>query len=303
MVTKKLLLALLLTTPVCVVAQQSKDSVSYAISLINGYKGRIDYSEGLRILKKYAVLGDVNALNGLGICYSRGIGIMKNEEASYSCFMEAAQQGCGKSWLNLGYMHSDKKSYFHNDSKAREYFLKAIENGCLSALYPAACSYYYNEPIDYTEAYKLFYEGALHFQPESMYMIGLCNMYGQGTTQNFSQAEEWLNSAKLYGIKDAAEKLTELDSLQSSLNGNVINLQIKSVTPRGEIMYSFNSQKDANYYIMISSSLHTDRHFEKTLSCQEGNNCNTVSIDFPSGVYTFCIVLDNIIESKTFYIK
>ena len=66
--------------------------MNYAFSLLTGRTGRLDYEKGISILKDYATQGNADALNGLGICYLKGIGIAQNEEVAHSCFEEAAQQ-------------------------------------------------------------------------------------------------------------------------------------------------------------------------------------------------------------------
>lgn len=298
----KFLLLILLLLPLQLCAQQESDSINYAISLLSGLKGRIDTNKGYHLLKEYAEQGNPDALNGLGICYLKGLGTEQNEQMAYSCFQEASQQKCGKAWYNLGHIHANKQSSYYDLDEARYCFLQAIENGCFSALYSAGCCYYYSSPADYAESFNLFKQGASYLSPECMYMLGLCYMYGNGTSQDLFTAEEWLENARLYGCVEANAKIQELRDM--SIPEDALNLQIQECKVNGLLQFSFTLSAETECEIAVSSCLHVEDCFTKSIGlCQQGENNCIVKTNLKSGVYAFCLRAGNNMSSQTFYVK
>ncbi len=83
--------------------------------------GNQDYKEAIKYFEKAKDLGSVAAINSLGICYQKGLGVSKNEQKALEYFEEAVKKNYAYAYNNLGKYYEDEKDY----EKAKEYFIKS----------------------------------------------------------------------------------------------------------------------------------------------------------------------------------
>lgn len=203
---------------------------------------------------------NAEAMNALGMIYSKGVGISANEALGLEWLEKAANAGYAKAWYNLGQLYKE------NDAvKAMSYFEKAATSGYniawqkwgamllkgdgVSQDYPYAlnvfkqgankddsgCIYsvgymYYKGfgcTQDYNQAVQQFELAAQKGNLAAMYMLGLCYRNGYGITIDTERAKYWLNKSAAMGFKNAEIELA--DSEAENVNPNQIKTVSKSI--------------------------------------------------------------------------
>ena len=299
---KSFLITILLFLPAFLFGQQQEDSVGYAISLLNGVRGRIDYPRGISILREYAMVGNAAAINALGIAHLQGLGVEKNEDIALSLLKESAQSGYANSWLNLGQVYANENSKNYDRQEAVKCFDYAIEGGAVGAYYPAAFAAYYGigRDVNYDYAFCYFKRSAEMRIPESMYMLGLCYMNGQGTSQDLLLAEEWLENARLHGIAKTAEALENL-FLKRPISNDICNLSITQQPLNGDVEFVFDLKEDGHCWATVTSSLNPNDAVSEDLGiCHKGRNVKRIGHPSNKGVYVLTVFTNNNLTSITF---
>ena len=88
-----------------------------------GSKSTNDFKKAIEYFKKAKDLGNVAAINSLGLCYQNGFGVKKNLETSLKYFNEAAEKNYVYAYNNLG-KHYELLNDFDN---AYKYFLESAK--------------------------------------------------------------------------------------------------------------------------------------------------------------------------------
>nr|XP_020459014.1 protein sel-1 homolog 3-like [Monopterus albus] len=110
----------------------------YSILLMKGQGVKQNYTRGLRLLKKAAVMGSVDALNGLGWYHGS---ILNDHKHAMKYFEQAALNGSADGMFNLGIYHLNGKNPENpqkNETAAFQQFLNASRSGHVSASVEAA---------------------------------------------------------------------------------------------------------------------------------------------------------------------
>lgn len=118
--------------------------------------------------------GDTWAQNHIGVCYSEGDGVEKNDTLALKWFRIAAENGNITGQLNLG------ECYYNGEG--------GLE-------------------VDYTQATKWFRKAAESGLGIAQYQLGLCYFNGNGVEQNKEEAFRWLQMAARKDHKEARKFL------------------------------------------------------------------------------------------------
>lgn len=189
-----------------------------------------------------AAQGNPEAMNTLGMIYSKGISVEVNDALGIEWLQKSADTGYAKAWYNLGLFYKENQP-----AKAISYFEKAGTLGYSTAYaawgtmlmtgdgvpqnYPLAlsvfkqgtdkgnsyCTYtqgylYYKGfgcTQDYNQAIQLFEIAAQKSNPWAMYMLGLCYRNGYGVTIDLEKAKFWLNKSAAMGVKPSQMELAD----------------------------------------------------------------------------------------------
>ncbi|GEM_PF-466242 len=220
-----------------------------------------DPEQGIISYKKLANLGNGEAMNALGLIYSKGISVAPDEQQGLQWLENAAAAGYAKAWYNLGLLLKDADTEW-DQSKAINYFQKAATEGYDKAYhewggmvmkgkgtsqdYPLALhifkqgadkgdpsstysvGYMYYKGLgctqDYTMAVKQFESGALKGGLPAMYMLGLCYRNGYGVAIDTEKAKYWLNKSAKMGLKKSEIELATPEAENAQPN------QLKTVS-------------------------------------------------------------------------
>lgn len=201
--------------------------------------------------------GNAEAMNALGMVYSKGIGVSVDEILGIQWLEKAANAGYTKAWYNLGILCKENTPtkaivYFEkaatagyemawqkwgamqlkgdgvpkNYSIAMSIFKQGAEKGSASCIYSIGYMYYKGLGCeqDYNKAIQQFDLGSQKGNLAAIYMLGLCYRNGYGTTIDNEKAKYWLNKAASKGYKNAEIELT--DSEAENANPN----QVKTIS-------------------------------------------------------------------------
>lgn len=188
------------------------------------------------------IQGNAEAMNALGMIYSKGIGVTANEELGIEWMEKAANAGYAKAYYNLAILYTEKEpvkaiNYFEKaaiagyniawqkwgamllkgDGVPQDYpialsvFKKGADKGDSSCIYSLGYMYYkgFGCTQDYNNAVKQFELASEKGNLAAMYMLGLCYRNGYGITIDTEIAKYWLNKSATMGFKNAAIELAE----------------------------------------------------------------------------------------------
>ncbi|MBE6156558.1 MAG: SEL1-like repeat protein [Firmicutes bacterium] len=86
-----------------------------------GSKKHTDFKEAIKYFEKAKSLGNVAAINSLGLCYKKGLGVNKNLDKALKLFKEAANKNYVYALNNLGIYYESQNDY----NNAYKFFIKS----------------------------------------------------------------------------------------------------------------------------------------------------------------------------------
>ena len=209
----------------------------------NGINRPVNKAEGIKWFTKAAELGNAEAQNSLGDCYSDGKGVPQDQAEAVKWWRKAAEQGyisaqkilgdCyfygkgvpqdqaeGMKWWKkaadmgndadtqclLGMCYMDGDGVPQDYKIAAEWFRKSAEQGNMYAQCELGNSYYNGNgvPKDLTKAAEWYLKSAEQGNDTAQNNIGYAYQHGEGVPQNFAEAVKWYTKAAEQG-NDAAQ--------------------------------------------------------------------------------------------------
>ncbi len=134
---------------------------------------RADFQEGLEAynsgnylyafdeFRALALNGDAAAQYRLGVMYTKGQGVPKNDKEAALWYLKAAEQDDTRAQFIIAEMYAKGQGVPQDDKQAASWYLKAADHGF----------------------------------PKAQYTVGLMYAKGQGVAQDFIQAHKWLSLA------------------------------------------------------------------------------------------------------------
>jgi hypothetical protein len=121
-----------------------------------------DYKTAFNEWKPLAEQGDALAQHNLGVMYSNGSGVLKDNKEAVKWYRKAAEQGDASAQYNLGWMYDNGKGVLKDYKKAHKWYTKAAEQGDADAQYNLGWMYDNGEGVlkDYKEAHKWYTKAA-----------------------------------------------------------------------------------------------------------------------------------------------
>lgn len=141
---------------------------------------------------KAAKKGDADAQCRIGLCYSKGDGIDKDDKKAVSWWRKAAEQGHAMSQQFLGRSYEVGKGITKDPSQAVYWYRKSAEQGNDTALLMLALFYMTEKggQKDYAQAVYWLRKAEEKGQIEAIYWLGVCYSNGWGVDKNETQAFE-----------------------------------------------------------------------------------------------------------------
>jgi TPR repeat protein len=137
--------------------------------------------------------GDAHEQYKLGVFYSRGEGVEKDELAAFKWFRKAADQNLAPAQYTLGNYYHDGLTVEKDYAEAVRWYRKAIEQNHAGAQYNLGVCYRDGQgvPKDGPEAVHWFRKAADQNYAQAQYNLGVCYSLGQGVEQDLAEMLRW----------------------------------------------------------------------------------------------------------------
>ena len=163
-------------------------------------------------LEAGAVRGDATAQLALGLSYSEGREVPKDDAKAASLVTKAAQQGHTVAEYRLGAIYERGVGLPKDLAQAKMWYERAAKGGNRKAMHNLAVLYADGAGVgqNLQEAARWFREGAEYGLADSQYNLGILLERGMGVTKNLGEAAKWFAVAASQGDAGAAERLEAL---------------------------------------------------------------------------------------------
>ncbi len=175
------------------------------------------YEEAVKWFRKAADQGNATAQYALGNAYRDGNGVPQDEEEAKKWYRKAAEQGFAHAQRALGgpgnYTEAEKPEYvspqpeYSLTSNEIEQWRKAGERGHAEAQWRLGMSYHFGDGVsqDYTEAITWFRKAADQGFTQAQWSLANAYYTGQGVSQDYTIAYAWWNLAATNGLEAGEE--------------------------------------------------------------------------------------------------
>lgn len=174
------------------------------------------YCEKLVML---AERGNPIAQNNLGVCYSRGINVEKNDSLAYVWYKKGADNGDGAAMSNLGDFYLSGRFVKKDMKEAARLFEASSEKNRAEGTTNLGLMYLKGQYFqrDPQKAFELFCKAVkdherhiFHYNHKIYALVGRCYQDGIGTEKNMDQALKYYKIAANNGFLDAYGMLGSL---------------------------------------------------------------------------------------------
>lgn len=167
-----------------------------------------DYATVLRVCEAPAKAGDSICQDMLGVLYSEGRGVARDQATAFHWFQLAAAQGNPTAEYNLALAYERGEGVTKNPAEAEKWYIKAAESGLPYAQLHLAVAAVGGG--DWKAAVKWLRPAAAQGLPLAQTMLGLAYESGKGVRRNEKLAAKWYEAAADHGDPAAQSKLAAL---------------------------------------------------------------------------------------------
>ena len=184
-----------------------------------------DYPRAIEMLTPLADRGDAVSQTKLGLIYTRGEGVARDDVAALGWLTRAAEQDQSEAQFELGVMYRDGLGTPANGALAMHWFERATERGVPHAFNAIGEMYLGHQDVaqDYAAAISWFLRGAQLDNAESLYNIGVRYALGQGVERDETEAYKWFDLAADAGI---GELRSEAVRARQAIGEGLMPLQV-----------------------------------------------------------------------------
>ena len=160
--------------------------------------------------KAWAEKGEANGQLNLGICYSRGHGVAKDDVQAAAWFRKAADQGFAPAQELLGNCYLDGEGVPKDQEQAVSWYRKAAEQGSASAQMSLGECYANGRGVakDFVQAVKWWLHASEQGYVLADYNLGGCYANGEGVAKDQIEAYAYWNQGT---VEYARKKLAALE--------------------------------------------------------------------------------------------
>lgn len=168
-----------------------------------------DYTKALKVIEPMAMQGVAKAQLLLGLMYSDGLGVKRNNAEALKWFRKAGEQDHISAFYNLYEMYRCGKGVKKDNSEAVKWLRKAGEQGDYFALMELVDIYRKGRRVkkDNTEVLKWLRKAAEQGHDFGLQELGLMYFEGNGVQQDYVEAAKWFRKAIKDGSGDSHYKL------------------------------------------------------------------------------------------------
>ena len=170
------------------------------------------FPDALSWYRKAADRGYVEAMNNLGIMFTNGRGVARDDTQALGLFRKASDGGSTDALTNLGFMYHYGRGVAPNMNEAVRLFRKAADGGSAEGMYWLGQMYETGAGVskDETEAFKWYRKAADVGVATAMNKVGVMYANGSGVGKDMTEAVRWYRAAAAAGNLDAKANLARL---------------------------------------------------------------------------------------------
>jgi len=181
---------------------------------------RQDYGIAFEKYTAAADLGDVEAINMIGVMYSTGRFVDQDVEEALIWYRKAADAGFGTAMFNIGAIYAQSESLGRDPSEAVAWYRKSAEAGAGLGMMFLGDSYFTGTGVDQdqAEAVAWYQRAADAGLVDAYWRLALRYVYGQGVGKDSNHAAELAYEALVSGVEEARDNLVDARSADLSIN-------------------------------------------------------------------------------------
>ncbi len=170
------------------------------------------FPDALSWYRKAADRGYVEAMNNLGIMFTNGRGVARDDTQALGFFRKASDGGSTDALTNLGFMYHYGRGVAPNMEEAVRLFRKAADAGSSEGMYWLGQMYETGAGVskDEAEAFKWYRKAADVGVATAMNKVGVMYANGSGVGKDMTEAVRWYRAAAAAGNLDAKANLARL---------------------------------------------------------------------------------------------
>jgi hypothetical protein len=192
---------------VCVVLAIGSEALAAPPEAFDAFKHN-DYAMVLRVCEAPAKAGDSVCQDMLGVLYSEGYGVTRDQATAFHWFQLAAAQGNPTAAYNLGIAYERGEGVTKNSAEAENWYAKAAEAGIPQAQWRLGTIAVAHS--DWKTAVKWLRPAAAQGLPPAQTLLGNAYEFGQGVRRSEKQAAKWYEAAADHGDTVAQSSLAAL---------------------------------------------------------------------------------------------
>ena len=160
--------------------------------------------------KAWAEKGEAEGQLNLGICYTKGEGVAKDDVQAVAWFRKAAVQGFAPAQTLLGHRYFDGEGVTKDQAQAASWYRKAAEQGLAEAQYVLGSRYADGKGVekDFVQAVKWYRKASEQGYVLAQYNLGGCYANGEGVAKDQIEAYAYWNQGT---VEYARKKLAALE--------------------------------------------------------------------------------------------
>lgn len=189
---------------VCVVLASGSSAAAAPPEAFEAFKHN-DYATVLRACEAPAKAGDSVCQDMLGVLYSEGQGVARDQAIAFHWFQLAAAQGNPTAEFNLALAYERGEGVAKDPAEAEKWYTKAAESGLPDAEFRVARIAVSRN--DWKTAVKWLRPAAAQGLPPAQSMLGTAYELGQGVRRSEKQAAKWYEAAADHGDTPAQSSL------------------------------------------------------------------------------------------------
>lgn len=172
---------------------------------------RAAFACGFAFFRSAAAKGDANGLYNLGMCYARGLGTKRDDEAAFNCFRTAAEKGHPEAINNLGWFFREGRIVTKDLSVAARWFAKSADYGNAYGQLNYALALQRGEgvPVDDAKAVALLKASADQGNLDAVNAYGVALWRGRGVKADAGVAVRFFRAAAEQGYPPAMDNLSD----------------------------------------------------------------------------------------------
>ena len=166
-----------------------------------------DYPKAMSALLPLAREGNTVAQYNVGVMYSNGLGIEKNEPEAVKWYRKAADHGHANAQVNLGLAYDGGRGVEKDPKKAMEWYSRAARQGSAMAQNNIGSLYFKGEGVkkDDKIAVEWYSKAAQQGLPVAQNSLGGMYVKGWGVEKDVNKGLEWIMKAAEQGLPSARE--------------------------------------------------------------------------------------------------